>query len=208
MAGQDRTAELDLDRRLGEGPWHVAVDFDGVLFDQARHVREGFVDVYGIEIGPAETWPADLTEHPPVREAGLDAEDTWEVFHRVHNDPAAHDTEPMDADARRVLAELLDAGHRVDVVTARSPESRANTETFLERNEIPHRELVMGAREKTGYDVLVDDLPVHVRRAAGEGGLGLLMDQPYNRAFEADGNPRRVADWAGVERLLGATDPT
>lgn len=203
MAGEDPHPASDCLRRLGEAPWHVAVDFDGVLFDQARHVREGFVEVHGIDLGPVETWPSDLTEHPPVREAGLDENDTWEVFHRVHNDPAAHETDPMDADARRVLADLLDAGHRVDIVTARDPASRANTEAFLERNELPHRELVMGAREKTGYDVLVDDLPVHVRRAAGDDTLGLLMDQPYNRAYEADGNPRRVADWAAVERVLG-----
>lgn len=185
-----------------EPPARVAVDFDGVLFPQHEHVRERFVEIHDVDLGPVDTWPSDLTQHPPVREAGLDEEDTWEVFHAVHNDAAAHETGPLDADARRVLAALIDRGHHVDVVTARSPESRAVTQAFLDRNELPHRELVMGARDKTGYDVLVDDLPVHVTRAAEEDALALLMDQPYNRAFQADGNPRRVAGWADVERVL------
>jgi len=194
-APRDDAVDLDAPLRIG-------VDVDGVLFDQNTHVRQQFREIHGIEVGPVESWPADLTEHPPISEAGLDEDDTWEVFHAVHNDPELHRTEPLDADAVRVMGRLLEDDHRVDVVTARSAESREVTRTFLQRNDIPHDKLVMGAQDKSGWDVLVDDLPVHVARAAEDGALALLMDQPYNRAFEADGNPRRVASWADVAGVL------
>lgn len=180
----------------------IAVDFDGVLFDQAAHIRERFERIHGIDIGPVETWPWNLSEHDPVRQAGLTNEDTWQVFHSVHNDPELHEVEPLDADCCRVLETLIEGGHRVEVVTARSHASQANTERFLERNAIPHHALVMDDHEKTGYDVLLDDLPHHVRRVADDGSLGLLMDQPYNRGFQADGNPYRVDGWADVGALL------
>jgi hypothetical protein len=51
--------------------------------------------------------------------------------------------------------------------------------------------------------VLVDDLPPHVERAAANGALGLLHDQPYNRAYESDGNPRRLADFRELAELFG-----
>lgn len=180
----------------------VAIDFDGVLFDQSAHIRERFHEIHGVDIGPVDEWPWNLSEHPPVKEAGLSSDDTWEVFHSVHNDLALHRTDPVDADCRRVLAGLLEAGHSVDIVTARSPESREQTEHFLQRNEIPHERLIMGDHRKTGWDVLLDDLPHHVERVADDGSLGLLMDQPYNRAYEAEANPYRVAGFAEVERML------
>lgn len=188
--------------RLSERTLEVAIDFDGVLFDQSPHVRDTFQDVHGIDPGPAETWPANLTEHPPIRDAGLDHEDTWEVFRAVHNDPDRHREDPLDPHAADVLASLIEAGHTVDVVTARSIESKEPTRDFLDRNGIPHHELVMDDHEKTSYDVLVDDLPQHVERAAQAGSLGLLRDQPYNRAYEADGNPRRVAGFLDVADLF------
>lgn len=188
---------------LGDaGPLRIAVDFDGVLFDQSAHIRERFHEIHGVDIGPVDEWPWNLSEHPPVKQAGLTDEDTWEVFHSVHNDEALHRTEPLDADCRRVLEALLEVGHRVEVVTARSPTSREVTELFLERNAIPHERLVMGDHEKTGWDVLVDDLPHHVQRVADDGSVGLLMDHPYNRAYEATANPYRVDGWRHVGQVL------
>ncbi len=185
-------------------PWHIAIDFDGVLFDQAQHVRTRFQTIHGIQLGPPNEWPWDLTQHPLVEQAGLTQEDTWQIFHAIHNDPTLHDADPLDPHAIPVLEQLTEAGHRVDIVTARSKESRAPTRTFLDRNQIPHRDLVMGARTKTGYDILIDDLPQHVQKAADHGALALLMDQPYNQAYPADTNPYRVDGFQHVAQLLDA----
>jgi uncharacterized HAD superfamily protein len=202
VSGTDKSPPRWIGRLEIEPPLEVAIDFDGVLFEQAPHVREKFSSIHGIDVGPAEQWPADLLEHPPIREAGLDADDTWEVFHAVHTDHDLHESSPRDEHACRVLTTLEEAGHRVDVVTARSGESREQTRSFLERNEVPHTELVMDDQEKTGHDILLDDLPRHVDRAAKAGSLALLMDQPYNRAYEANANPRRVGGFAELEEIV------
>jgi len=189
--------------RILEDEVSIAVDFDGVLFEQSRHVRALFQEVHGIDPGPVDEWPCELTEHPPIKDEGLTKEDTWEVFHAVHNDIERHRDDPLDPDTTTVLAELRAAGHEVEIVTARDPVSREPTRFFLERNEIPHDRLVMGDNAKTGWDVLVDDLPPHVERVAADGSLGLLHDQPYNRAYETDGNPRRVASFEELGALFG-----
>jgi uncharacterized HAD superfamily protein len=196
-------AKLDEELRIHGDELRIAVDFDGVLFPQSRHVRELFQEVHGIDPGPAERWPWELTEHPPIKDEGLTKEDTWEVFHAVHTDLDRHEEDLLDPHAADVLAALQEAGHRVEIVTARDPESREPTRFFLDRNGIPHDRLVMGDNEKTGWDVLVDDLPPHVERAAANGALGLLHDQPYNRAYESDGNPRRLADFRELAELFG-----
>lgn len=199
------SVDVDGDQlRILDDELRIAVDFDGVLFDQSRHVREAFQDVHGVDPGPVEEWPWQLTEHPPIRDAGLDSEDTWTVFAAVHNDRERHREDPLDPRSVDVLARLREAGHTVEVVTARDPESREPTEFFLSRNAIPHDRLVMGDNVKTGWDVLLDDLPPHVERVAEDGSLGLLHDQPYNRAYETDGNPRRVAGFDELAAMFGA----
>jgi hypothetical protein len=197
------SVEVDGDQlRVLDDELRIAVDFDGVLFDQSRHVREVFQEVHDLDPGPAEDWPWRLTDHPPIREAGLDSNDTWTVFDAVHNDTDRHREPPLDPRTVDVLGRLREAGHTVEIVTARDPASREPTEFFLDRNDIPHDRLVMGDNTKTGWDVLLDDLPPHVERVAQDGALGLLHDQPYNRAYETDGNPRRVAGFHELEAML------
>lgn len=96
----------------------------------------------------------------------------------------------------------MDAGHEVRVVTAREEAARETTEGFLARHRIPHHALVMGASRKTGYDVLVDDAPHNVLMAAADGGLAVLMDQPYNRDVPTRRNPVRARSWRDVERIV------
>lgn len=184
----------------------IAVDFDGVLFDQARHIREVFQQVHGIDPGPVDTWPWELSEHEPIQQAGLTSADTWKVFHAVHDDMDRHRADPLDPQAVDVLARLSEAGHTVEIVTARNPESRETTRYFLDRNDIPHDRLIMGDNEKVGWDVLIDDLPHHVERVANDGALGLLHDQPYNRGYAATANPRRVADFDEIGAILDGAE--
>lgn len=195
------TAPEEPEAAIG-GDARIAVDFDGVLFDQAPHVREAFRELFGIDIGPVDTWPANLSAHEPIQDHALTDEDIWAAFHAVHTQPDIHRSNLIDAHACQVLDRLRATGHEVLIVTARRLEARETTELFLEHHGIPHDGVVMGARRKLGYDVLLDDLPHHVTRAADDGSLGLLMDQPYNRGFATDGNPMRVHGWRHVRRVL------
>jgi uncharacterized HAD superfamily protein len=188
------------DIRGPHGPLRIAVDFDGVLFDHIPYVLRGFRDAHGIDLEKEGLRHWDFFQYRAVREKGL----TWNcvrtILARIDGDALLHDTDAYDPHAARVMGDWMDAGHRVSVVTAREETSRTTTEAFLARNGIPHHELVMGARIKTGYDVLVDDAPHNVLMAAADGGLALLMDHSYNRDVPTRRNPLRVHDWRDVER--------
>ena len=180
----------------------IAVDFDGVLFDHIPYLLRGFRDAHGIDLAAEGLRYWDFFQYRAVREANL----TWgcvkTILERIDQDPAMHDCGPRDADAPGVIARWRDAGHHVSIVTARDAHARATTEAFLARNGIPHDALVMGARVKTGYDVLVDDAPHNVLMAAADGGLAVLMDQPYNRDVPTRRNPVRAKSWRDVERIV------
>jgi uncharacterized HAD superfamily protein len=185
----------------------IAVDFDGVLFDHIPYLLRGFRDAHGIDLAAEGLRYWDFFQYRAVREANL----TWScvktILERIDQDPAMHDCGPRDADAPAVIAAWRDAGHHVSIVTAREAHARATTEAFLARNAIEHDALVMGARVKTGYDVLVDDAPHNVLMAAADGGLALLMDHPYNRDVPTKRNPLRVRTWREVEACVGAHRP-
>lgn len=192
-------------RRARDGQLRIAVDFDGVLFDHVPYVLRGFRDAHGIDLEEEGLRYWDFFQYRAVRERNL----TWNcvrtILHSIDTDPALHEMPPRDAHAARVMARWMDAGHDVRVVTAREETARATTERFLEAHGIPHHALVMGAARKTGYDVLVDDAPHNVLMAAADGGLAVLMDQPYNRDVPTHRNPVRARTWRDVETIVAVT---
>ncbi len=188
-----------------EGELHIAVDVDGVLFDHVPYVLRGFRDVHGIDLTEEGLQYWDFFQYQAVREKGLTWRCVRNVLDEIETDPVLHQKPPKDPRCQDVMAAWQAAGHRVDVVTARSGISRKVTELFLETHGIPHEELVMEASRKTGYDVLIDDSPHNVLMAAADGSVALLMDQPYNQDVPAENNPWRVADWRQVRRLVPPT---
>lgn len=191
-------------RRAPRGALRIAVDFDGVLFDHIPYVLRGFRDAHGIDLAAEGLRHWDFFQYRAVREKNL----TWHcvktILSAIDNDAALHERPPRDVRAAGVIARWRAEGHHVSIVTAREPSCRQTTETFLRRNGIAHDALLMGAAIKTGFDVLVDDAPHNVLMAAADGGLALLMDQPYNRDVPTKRNPLRVRDWSEVERTVDA----
>ncbi|MEA3200522.1 MAG: uncharacterized protein QOE90_1950 [Thermoplasmata archaeon] len=177
----------------------IAVDFDGVLFDHIPYLLRGFRDAHGIDLAEEGLRYWDFFQYRAVRDRNL----TWgcvkTVLEKIDNDPALHDCSLRDADAADVIAGWREAGHHVSLVTAREAVGRETVEGFLSQNGVAVDQVVMGASRKTGYDVLVDDAPHNVLMAAADGGLALLMDQPYNRDVPTKRNPLRVRDWREVE---------
>ena len=162
----------------------------------------GFRDAHGIDLAQEGLRHWDFFQYRAVREKNLTWSCVRDVLTAIDTDAVLHDTDPRDPLAARVMARWIAEGHHVSVVTAREEASRSTTESFLARNGIPHHALVMEARIKTGYDVLVDDAPHNVLMAAADGGLALLMDHSYNRDVPTRRNPVRVRDWADVEAAV------
>jgi len=169
------------------------------------YLLRGFRDAHGIDLQEEGLRYWDFFQYRAVREANLTWNCVRNVLERIDTDAAIHELPPRDAYARVVMQRWRDDGHEVRVVTARGEEARKTTERFLEKNRIPHDALVMRASRKTGYDVLVDDAPHNVLMAAADGGLALLMDQPYNRDVPTKRNPLRVRSWGDVETAVAVS---
>ena len=182
----------------------IAVDFDGVLFDHIPYILRGFRDHFGVDLEAEGLRHWDYFHYQAIQDADVSYNAMRKVLNAIETDPLLHLEPPRDERAARVMQAWRDAGHHVSVVTARSENSRAVTQMFLERHAIPFDELVMGAHIKTGYDLLVDDAPHNVLMAAADGGRALLMDHPYNRDVPTHTNPVRVTDWADVEEIAKA----
>ena len=192
--------------QTGRLPLHglrIAVDFDGVLFDHVPYVLRGFRDRHGIDLAAEGLRHWDFYHYQGVRDADLPPSKVHAILHDIETDLALHREPPRDARAAAVMQAWMRAGHTVEVVTARGGHARQATEEFLRVHAIPHHGLVMGARLKTGWDVLVDDAPHNVLTAAAAGSRALLMDHPYNRDVPTRVNPVRVHDWAEVEAEVG-----
>lgn len=184
------------------GRLRIGVDFDGVLFDHVPYVLRGFRDRYGIDLAAEGMRYWDYFQYRAVQEADLSWWCVHKVLREIETDMVLHQEPPRDEAAAGIMKQWMHDGHRVEVVTARHPESEAATLNFLEHNGIPHDRLVMGARIKTGYDVLIDDAPHNVLTAAAAGSLALLMDHPYNRDVPTHRNPVRVKSWREVEKRV------
>lgn len=192
-------------RRDRGGPLRIGVDFDGVLFDHVPYLLRGFRDAHDIDLEAEGLRHWDFFQYRAVRERDLRWSCVRKILQKIETDPALHLNPPRDLHAAAVIHDWRTNGHRVEIVTARDPESRGVTELFLETHEIEHDALRMGVQLKTGYDVLIDDAPHNVLVAAADGTRALLMDHPYNRDVPAHRNPLRVHDWRDVERLTAAT---
>lgn len=197
----------DENRKAGGAGLHIAVDFDGVLFDHVPYVLRGFRDRFGIDLAAEGLRHWDYFRYQAVQDSGLTFGCVRRVLREIETDARLHEEPPRDPHAGQVMGRWREEGHEVLVVTARHPESEEATARFLERNRIPHDGLRMGAERKTGYDLLIDDAPHNVLMAAADGGRALLMDHPYNRDVPTHTNPVRVRDWHDVERLAGLLAP-
>ena len=188
-------------------PIRIAVDFDGVLFDHVPYVLRGFRDRYGIDLLDEGLRHWDFYHYQAVRDADLPPSKVHGLLRDIETDRLLHLEPPLDAAAVPVMQAWVDAGHAVEIVTARSREAEETTRTFLRHHGIPHTGVHMEVRLKTGWDVLVDDAPHNVLMAAADGTRALLMDHPYNRDVPAHTNPLRVRGWRDVGRAVEGLAP-
>lgn len=187
----------------------IAVDFDGVLFDHVPYVLRGFRDRLGIDLEAEGFRHWDYYHYKAVRDADLPPSQIQAVLHDIETDLKLHREAPRDKLAARVIQDWVDAGHTVDIVTARNRDSERAVRAFLKQHGIPFHDLVMERYLKTGWDILIDDAPHNALLAAADGSLALLMDHPYNRDVPTHTNPVRVQDWQDVaERVEAYVKPT
>ena len=110
---------------------------------------------------------------------------------------------PLMPDAIVSLQALAFRGWEIVVASARPTYAEADTREWLVRSNVPFHKMECGAADKASWpaDALIDDNFDTVIKFASLGGVGILMDQPWNLGFLPAGSVR-VGHWAEVPALL------
>ena len=166
-----------------------AVDIDNVLAEAEPEVQRIFQELTG------RSWPADVyASAGGLDGSALDRHLVEKIFDYFHN----RSIPILRAQPGGKMAlEWLQQHYRIVIITARHPESRPQTQEWLERHKIPFDELHFSG-DKTDVaehiTLAVDDHPEHVRGYSSQGIPVFLMDQPWNQNFSAP-LVTRVTNW-------------
>jgi hypothetical protein len=165
-----KTAVVDIDNTL----WH---------FCDALYRR---LSVLNITVPTPDGW-ADWN----FWERFCSVEEFMDAINDVHLNQDHEDHQPYP-EARRFLSGLRDAGYRVVIASHRLPESRNQTERWLNLHGLAYEELHL-SQDKTvlfsaPVDVVVDDAPPVLEAAKRRNAIttGLLF--PWNRSFGGNGH--------------------
>lgn len=200
----------------------IYVDIDDVLCETAHSLCELAESGFGRRV-----------EYSSVREFDLQrvfslSDDEMQRFRVLSHLPevlASFAPTPGAADG---VKSLVAAGHSVDLVTGRPASSRLGTEMWLKSAGL--EDFAVTYVDKYGrsgiyengpddpptvdmptlaarrYDVAIDDSPIVLAKlSAWRDTKVLVFDRPWNADFILAPNMRRVATWADILEIVGAS---
>jgi hypothetical protein len=117
-------------------------------------------------------------------------DDFYGAINVIHFDQANESHLPYP-EAREFLATLKDHEYHIIIASHRLPESRKQTERWLERHELQYDELHLSFNKTALFDmnthVVVDDAPQVLKRALENGAISTGLLFPWNTAYADDG---------------------
>lgn len=181
---------------------HLALDIDGVLGDYvAAHVALAPA-IVGKTIGACG---GDPPTYDMLGDGWYDDHAQWRAVHtRILADVTVLDL--ADPTAGAAIAELVSAGHRVDLATARHAPGDADydddhiaelTEAWARGHGLDFHTLHLGHdKDVHGFDDLLDDSDATAARFIGLGLPITIRDRAYNRHVDGARRVRSVAEFA------------
>lgn len=174
----------------------ILIDMDDTL----EHLSDAWVALlnkkYGFDVKREDIDNWDIASFFP----GLDRK---QVFEPLHTDDFWQTVEPFE-DASDVLQQMIEDGHDIYIVTSSHYQGlKGKLENalfrfypFISRKNV----IVTYNKQMIRGDVLIDD---GVHNLIGGDYYKILMDAPYNRAFDAENNGMiRVKDWKEVYEAI------
>lgn len=176
----------------------VLLDVDGVLADFAGALLRW--------AGPQYT-REQLTEWDLMKAIGL--EDRQHLFDEYASEPGFCESLQVIDGALGLVDELRRVA---DIVLVTSPYSAARLWTFerlrwLEKHFGISKHDVIFAKRKylVKGDIMIDDAPHNIEAFIDQGGLGLLIDQPWNRSWNTAAWNRSIVERChSLEQALAA----
>ncbi|HEX8073486.1 MAG TPA: hypothetical protein VF545_00755 [Thermoleophilaceae bacterium] len=159
---------------------------------------------YGVALPYAEQRDWGITR--------LEREQLIACVQETHSDENIEAAEPYP-EAVETVRDWHAAGHWIHVTSHRAPATRDATERWLERIGMPFDDLHCSFDKVTrcvelGIEVLVDDSPVNLAKAAGAGIVAATIVHPWNAELVESGRAVGGRDWRELrerlEPVLGA----
>jgi hypothetical protein len=179
----------------------IGIDLDDVLADSLPHYLRAFNRRFGLDVELADgAWRiADRFPHIPRQEA--------DDFFTELIDDGFFSSRPLFPGAKEAVETLAEDGHRLYIITGRSPQEEPITRRWLTHVEVlSYFEAVMHrTREPVGHhkssaaselrlDLFIED-ELAVALAVSETTIPvLLFDQPWNQG-SLPGNVHRIRSW-------------
>jgi uncharacterized protein len=137
---------------------------------------------------------------------GLESHELRSLIEETHSDDNIVGAEPYPGAVETVRAWHAE-GHWIHITSHRAGDTRAATEQWLERIGMPYDDLHCSYDKisrcvELGIDVLVDDSPVNLERAAEEGIVAATIVHPWNAALVAREHAIGGRDWPELRQRL------
>lgn len=174
---------------------HIGVDIDDVLFPWYPKAHDACV-----KAGHANELPIPTSWHPYL-EYGIDVQTWHDILGIATTNGNLYCGEPIDG-INQPLQALLDAGHKVHLVTARGylqhgHIARADTVDWLDTYKVPHTTLTF-SQDKTIIPTayFLDDNSDNIAAVQAAGSRGFLLNQPWNEHAAHEDRVDHVAQFA------------
>jgi uncharacterized HAD superfamily protein len=176
----------------------IAIDIDSTLhhyWDQLEAVARRR---YGIDLPYEDQVTWGIT--------ALGADELALCVQETHGEELVAAAEPYPG-AVETIAGWHAAGHFVHITSHRSAEAREATAAWLQRVGLPHDDLHCSYDKiarcvELEIDLLVDDSPVNLTRAAEVGIAPATLLHPWNRELCASDHVISAEDWPTLARRL------
>ena len=176
----------------------IAIDIDSTLHPYWELLDRIAQDRFGVALPYAEqrTWGITALAH----------EQLVECIHETHSDRNILDAEPYPH-AVETVARWHAGGHWIHITSHRAVATREATARWLDAIGLPHDDLHCSDDKVTrcvelGIDVLIDDSPVNLARAADEGILGATLIHPWNEDLVDGARIVGGRDWPELAERL------
>jgi uncharacterized HAD superfamily protein len=176
----------------------IGIDIDSTLHHYWDAFSAVVLERHGIHLPyeNQETWHIE----------GLSPDEVAAVVAATHADPHVSDAVPYEG-AVEAVNRWADAGHFIHITSHRSTDSHDVTTAWLDSIGLRYDELYCSYDKITrcreiGVELLIDDSPVNIERAIGEGITAATILHPWNR--EVCGRLPVVAaeDWPSLDEEL------
>ena len=176
----------------------IALDIDSTLHPYWDLLQRVVRERYGVEL-----------PYEDQREWGISALERDAVIHCVeetHSDENILAGVPYDG-AVEIVRGWHERGHWIHVTSHRRPQTAHATARWLERIDMPYDDLHCSFDKvsrcvELGVDVLVDDSPVNIVRAAAAGIVPATILHPWNEEVVERDDVVAARDWEGLGARL------